>query len=322
MDTMSNSSGSSRISTKAIELIIEKLKYYQTRQSTAKTYLAIWRQFNKFLLSLDYMPEKWEYRTILFVGYLIEKGMQSSTVKSYISAIKKTLINDNYEWTDVNVQLASLTKACRMKNDVVLTRLPIYCGMLELILFQVQRKFKNQPYLEAIYLALFAIGYYGLMRVGELTLSNHVVKATNTYLATNKDKLLLVLYSSKTHDLKNRPQKIKIESNRSERTGSYVERHFCPFKIIRHFLELRGYEYESEMEPLFVFIDKTPVTPNNARTVLRECIDAMNLDSSLYDIHSLRIGRTNDLIKFGYSLEEVKLMGRWKSNAVYKYIRQ
>ena len=55
-------------------MIIDRLKYQQTRQTTAKTYLAVWRQFNKFLLSLYRMPETWEYRAILFVGYLIKKA--------------------------------------------------------------------------------------------------------------------------------------------------------------------------------------------------------------------------------------------------------
>ena len=38
-------------------------------------------------------------------------------------------------------------------------------------------------------------------------------------MAPNKDKLLLVLYSSKTHDKESRPQKITITSNNIERTG-------------------------------------------------------------------------------------------------------
>ena len=174
-------------------MIIDKLRNQETRQSTAKTYLAIWRQFNKFLLSLDSMPFTWEHRTVLLIGYLIHEGMQLTTVKSYVSAIKRTLLNDKYKWKDEEVELNSLTKACKLKNGVVHTRLPIYCSLLELILFQVKRIHIDQPYLQSLYLALFTLGYYGLMRVGELTFSKNVVKAANLHMATNKDKLLLVL---------------------------------------------------------------------------------------------------------------------------------
>ena len=309
-DCLSISSDSSKISTHAIEMIIERLQCQQTRESTARNYLAIWRQFNKFLLSLDRMPETWEYRTTLFLGYLIEKGFQSSTIRSYVSAIKRTLTLIKYKWDDVKVELASLTKACKLKNDVVHTRLPIHCGLLELILFEIRRHFGkvNQPYLEALYLSLFALGYYGLMRVGELTLSPHVVKAANVHMAMNKDKILLVLYSSKTHDESNRPQKIKIVSNHSERSGNYLHRNFCPFTLMRNYLRARG-GYKNINEPLFVFRDKSPITATNARTLLKDCIETLGLDRNVYDMHSLRIGRTSDLIKFHYSIDEVKRMG-------------
>ena len=319
MDCLSVSSDSLKISSHAIEMIIDRLQSQQTRQSTTHTYLAIWRQFNKFLLSLDKMPKNWEARTVLFIGYLIEKGMQSTTVKSYVSAIKRTLLNDKYKWQDEAVQMNLLTQACKLKNDVVHIRLQIHCSLLELILFEVKRIYKDQVYLQSLYLALYALGYYGLMRVGELTMSKHVIKVANVHLATNKDKLLLVLYSSKTHSEADRPQKIKIISNRLERTGKYLQRNFCPFQLIRSFLK-RG-RYKSDTEPLFVFRDKSYVTAEQARKLLRKCITNIGLNASVYDMHSLRIGRTSDLIKFHYSIEEVKRLGRWRSNVVYKYIR-
>ena len=96
--------------------------------------------------------------------------------------------------------------------------------------------FHKQWYLECLYKAIFAISYYGLMCIGEVTFSEHVLKAKNVHVATNKDKLLLVLYSSKTHDEGCRPQKIKITSNRTELLGNYCYRNFCPFKIMRIFL--------------------------------------------------------------------------------------
>ena len=322
-DNISTSSESSKISSHVISMIIEKLRGQQTRESTAKTYLAIWRQFNKLLLNLDKMPKTWEFRTVLFVGYLIEKGIQSSTIKSYVSAIKRTLIDDKYKWRDEEVQISSLTRACKIKNDVVYTRLPIHCGLLELILFEVKRKFQkdNQPYLMSLYMGLFILGYYGLMRVGELTQSRHVVKAANVHLAMNKDKLLVILYSSKTHSEADRPQKIKIVSNRSEVSCRYLHRNFCPFKIISQYLKVRG-GYADTNEPLFIFKDKKPVTPDRARKLLKAMIVKLGLDPQVYDMHSLRIGRTSDLIKFKYPVEEVRCMARWQSNVIYKYIRQ
>ena len=77
----------------------------------------VWRKFNQFLLRLDYIPKNWESRMSLFGAYLFDQGVQSSTLKSYYSAIKSTLVDDGYKWSDDIVVLHSLTKACKKKND-------------------------------------------------------------------------------------------------------------------------------------------------------------------------------------------------------------
>ena len=61
-----------------------------------------------------------------------------------------------------------------------------------------------------MYQAVFSLAYYGMMRVGELTYSQHCLKAGDLHVAHNKNKILVVLYTSKTHGLESRPQKIKI----------------------------------------------------------------------------------------------------------------
>ena len=54
----------------------------------------------------------------------------------------------------------------------------------------------------------------------------------------------------------------------------------------------------------------------------KKSIKKLNLDCRLYNTHSFRIGRCSDLLKMGVPIEKIKLMGRWKSNAVFKYVRQ
>ena len=132
-DAHSSSDQSSRISVHSMERIVESLKMKQFRESTAKTYLSIWRQFNKFLILLDFMPQSWEERTQLFMAYLNDQGMQSSMVKSYVSAIKKILTIDGYDWNDKHILVTSLTRACRLVNDTIKPHLPIHCSLLELI---------------------------------------------------------------------------------------------------------------------------------------------------------------------------------------------
>ena len=54
-----SSSESSTISSHDMKRIVDNLLARQHRDSTAKNYLAIWRQFNKFVISLDSKPKLW-----------------------------------------------------------------------------------------------------------------------------------------------------------------------------------------------------------------------------------------------------------------------
>ena len=305
-----------------MEQVLIMLKNNKHRTRTKENYLRVWRMFNNFIIKLDKIPSSWEERLLLFIAYLIDRGSQSSTVKSYVSAIKCILVDDGYEWNDSKILLSSLTRACRLKNDRVTTRLPILGNLLELILFELSRIFKTQPNLLLLYRALFSVGFYGLFRVGELTESDHVMKAVNVHIATNKDKIMIVLYTSKTHGKESRPQKIKIcsNSNNTESMAKKSKRFFCPFQLLRLYMERRQH-IKDESEQLFIFTNRQPVKPVHARTILKDCIRRLGLNDDLYNVQSLHIGRASEMLKFNYSLTEIKRAGHWRSNAVYKYLR-
>ena len=71
LEEMSSSSDSSKISTDRIRGIVDKFMSSQMRESTSRTYLSIWHQFNLFLIQLDQKPKSWENRTTLFIAYLV-----------------------------------------------------------------------------------------------------------------------------------------------------------------------------------------------------------------------------------------------------------
>ena len=316
----STSSGSSTttISTDHIGNILDNLKCNTIRESTKKVYLSIWGTMNNFLVRLNRKPTAWEDRIVLFGAYLVEQGAQSSTVRSYFSALKKMLSFADQQVDEKRIVLGSLVCACKLKNDCIKTRLPLSSDLLEIILFEWERFYNKQRYLEVLYKAMFLLGFYGLLRIGEMTASPHVVKAANVHIGLNKNKILVVLYSSKTHHEGSRPQKIKILANESDYKGR--KKFFCPFREVRSYLKLRG-NYFNKSEQFFVFSDHAPVKAENLRRVLRLMLSRINLDPTLYDVQSLRIGRASEMIKQGCSVELVQRMGRWKSNAVYKYIR-
>ena len=127
---------------------------------------------------------------------------------------------------------------------------------------------------------------------------------------------MVVLYTSKTRGMESRPQRIRISAVQTVKD----QKLFCPFKTVIKFMNTRG-NYHLSKEPFFVFTDRSPVKPYHFRQMLRQLLDRLGLESNLYDVHSFRIGRTCDLAKFGYSIEQIKAMDRWKSNAVYRYLK-
>ena len=278
------------------------------------------------------MPKTWEERTALYCGYLIQEDeLQSSTIKTYVSAIKSVLKDDGYSWDNELLVLSSLTKACKMENDSVKSRLPIKRKFLDLILNELKIKFSLQPYLQVLYITAFLLAYFGLMRVGELCKGDHSVKAIDVHLADDNSKVMLVLRSSKTHTTGMRPQTIKIRANSLEvddqesqitKTAMRARQHklFCPVKYAKKFVSIRP-PLKSNKEQFLVFQDNSPLRDYHMRNTLRSVIDKLGLNSNLYDVHSFRIGKATDLMREKMDIEEIKRIGRWRSNAVYDYLR-
>ena len=147
---------------------------------------------------------------MLFLAFLISKNRKSSTIKSYVSAIKAVLLNIGVEVKENKVLLASLTQACKLQNDRAVNKLPIKKSVLLLILSSLDKIFAKQPYLLVLYRAIFMTAYFGLFHIGEVTFCRHVIKAKDVHVGMNKDKLMFILHSSKTHGKHTKPQIVKI----------------------------------------------------------------------------------------------------------------
>ena len=299
----SSSSSSRQLSTSYIQGVLEQLECSNARETTKTSYLKVWRAFNKFLINLDKQLDGkslWEERTALFVAYLVDRRAQSSTIKSYVSAIKFMLKSVNYDWDDNAILLTAITHSCRIQNDILKVRMPIGYKLFEDLLFELENMFKTQPYLEVLYKAIFSLAFYGLMRVGELTLTDapHTLKATNVHIGVNKKKFLIVLYSSKTHDQANKLQYIKVKeaSNRSGQKKSS----FCPFEILQSYENICGGIDDPLNENFFVFSDKSPVKAVHFRSTLKTALEGANMDPAAFNTHSFRIGMTTELFKAGY----------------------
>ena len=318
-------SESSSISTIALEQIVEKLKYESNRKSTDKTYYQVWKLFNQFFIKLDQKPVTWEDRLVLFVGYLVNTDKKSTTIRSYISAIKSVLYRDGIILNENKFLLNSLTKACRLKNDRIRTHLLIRKSLLCLLIDSRDLVYAQspQPYLSTMYKALFMTAYYGLFRLREVTEGPHVIKAVDVHVGDNKNKVMFVLHTSKTHGHDKKPQIVKIsEVSDGTNNDNKISMHgLCPFQLLRDYWDLRKMCNDRQHEQFFVFQDRSLVKPFHVRALLKKLIILNDLDGTLYCFHGIRMGCATNMLHLNFSLESIRQIGRWKSTAVYTYLR-
>ena len=91
----------------------------------------------------------------------------------------------------------------------------------------------------------------------------------------------------------------------------------CPVEILLGYLLLRG----SSPGFLFQHLDGSPVTRSEFTVWLDTVIKSCGLDPSRYKGHSFRIGAASYAAEQGYSETQIRILGRWKSDAFKRYIR-
>ena len=98
-------------------------------------------------------------------------------------------------------------------------------------------------------------------------LSQHVAKAKDIHVGDNKNKLMIVLHSSKMHSEGDKPQIIKIRSTVDCRQKN--DAIFCLFILIQQYIHQRP-KYVRDDEPFFIFRDREPVTALHFHNTLKK----------------------------------------------------
>ena len=97
----------------------------------------------------------------------------------------------------------------------------------------------------------------------------------------------------------------------------YSDEPVCPVSLVRDYLALRGLS----SGPLFCWPGGQPILRSFFSTSLRQALHYCGLDSERYKSHSFRIGAASWAASKGLSDAQIRVFGRWKSNAFLKYIR-
>ena len=293
---------------------VEKLFQASIALSSFKVYRRAWNLFNQAFtnmglvfngsIDLPLSPDQ----IILFVGYLSNAGFASASITSYTSAIGyiHKLLNMPDPTSQFLVQ--KLLSACNKVNNSVDTRLPITIVVLQRLVCALDHTVPNL-YLRQLFKAMYSVAFFGLMRLGEITQdSNKQVPLTIDQIQFTSSSVLLSIRKFK-HNLSLKPVQLVLPAQK--------DKSICPVNQLKKYLKLRG----NSPGPLFRYIDGVPISRKFFTVNLKSALQFCDLNTDLYKSHSFRIGSASYYAKNGFSDSQIRIMGRWSSNAFLKYIR-
>ena len=154
---------------------------------------------------------------------------------------------------------------------------------------------------------------YGFLRIGEITATKQAPNVLQLSQVTKLSNASGFIVSVKLifHQFKHHYNQPPVSIILSRQAG------VCPVENLLRYFPLRG----SMPGPLFQHLNGVPVTRTEFDEWLARVIKHCGLDSTKYKGHSFRIGAASHAAACGYSDSQIRLLGRWKSDAFKRYIR-
>lgn len=247
-----------------------------------------------------------------FVSHLDLKEFSPSTISSKLSAISHLHKIDHLPDPTATYLVRQVQLGGKRIHPTEDTRQPITRPVLHAIYAAVPA-LATRPYMVALFQSLFLFSFHAFLRAGEVTSSG---PSTQHVLTT--DQVSIQYEGSAPSSMTITFQSYKHSKGRVAKIRIPAQPHPCPVKSLIHFLTFRG--------PSAGFIFLTPegtlLTRHQFHQFLSTSLKYAGFNPSQFNTHSFRIGATTDAATRGLSALQIKDMGRWKSEAYLKYIRQ
>ena len=244
----------------------------------------------------------------LYVSYLHKHGYAPTTVVSYTSAIGYVHRISNVTDPTNSVLVQKILSATLKLKPTLDPRLPITLLILQQLINALETTVQTFTH-RCLLRAMFIVAFFGLMRIGEITMSKEKVvplKLNQLNLTSNQ---ALITISKFKHNKSMRPVEIPLPSQELEL--------ICPVRALNQYLHYRGLE----SGPLFCLSKLKPVPRDFFIKHLRNALSFCGFPLDRYKSHSFRIGGASYYAELGFSDAQIRLLGRWDSDAFLKYIR-
>jgi hypothetical protein len=193
-------------------------------------------------------------------------------------------------------------------------RLPLTQDILIRIINQLNKK--HMGFDEINIYASLCLGFAAFLRSGEFTwekwnpLQSPRLRLSRKHITFSKDSITIHLPSSKTD-----PFATGVDIHLSKSPIPSI----CPVRALKHLFKHFPAPPDA---PLFSRSLEQPFSRTHFVNHIKSLLLQAGMDPSKYSGHSLRKGAAVSAKAAGISRDEIKLLGRWKSDAVDTYINE
>ncbi len=286
---------------------------------TLQTYVTAWKCFKSFHLSYNILFPDFSLLSITsFISFLNSiKGLQVSSIKSYISGIQffHKLRYGAPSPEISNSQTAMLIRGIqRTRPTRPDSRLPITLDILTKCIHTL-RTYYQPPSTAHTLDAMFILAFFGFLRCSELTISSKFDPAINPTIAD------LTILDSETISFL-----VKQSKTDQTKKGHFVyifnlPSPIQPYQAVREYLRLRNFQAKSPLEPLFLDHTNKPASRAWFQKHLRSVLLSAGISAKNFSSHSFRIGAATSAAQKGLTKHQIQTLGRWSSEAFQSYIR-
>lgn len=282
--------------------------------NTKAAYKRTWGLFIQYFPCITSIPLS---PTVLcnFIAKLFSLGYSPSSISSHVSAISYVHKILNLQDPAEAFLVKKILQGCHHSAPSKDSRLPVTGPILANMLRGINTSIQNL-YTKWLLKSIFLLAFNAFLRLGEIVVKTKtdqckVIQRNDiTFEMSHATPVAVVIVlrnfkTNKTHDL----FQIHLKASGNE--------DMCSVKTLYTYVQTFGHK----SGPLFQFMGGEPVTYAFVSKHLQNIIRFIGLNPALYKGHSFRIGAATHAAQLGYFENCIQKMGRWKSDAICRYIR-
>mgnify|MGYP003891633467 CR=1 FL=1 len=264
---------------------------------------------------------------LTFTAWLLNRGVKASTISSYLSGLRQVHLSNGIDIPIIRSDLISLILRGQSHLDNLSpkskqTRLPVSPTILRVLKLEISRSTFPKRDKRLIWL-LCSLAFHGSFRIIEL-LSKTKGSFDPNFCLLGNDVLLKPLI------LNNSPVSVLAVTVKSPKVGRPNSKDIidvfptntdlCP---VRAYSDLaKSNPYPNPNMPFFSLSNGSPYSSPEFNSHLKLWLSKyINPSFGYISGHSFRAGIPSILGSLGFSDSDIKLVGRWSSNAFQSYLK-